>query len=174
MRLLTINIVRFIALIFLQIFVFNYLNLGFLNPYISLVIYISFLLTFPIKVSNYIFLVVALILGLSIDIFQDTGGIHASACLFLAFMRPFVLRRLQSDSPIDEIEELTVYTEDLQKYIMYCLILVSLFFIWLFLLEEFSIMKLPLILLKALLSSVASTFLIILGQFLLIRKPKNH
>lgn len=174
MNLVLVNIVRFIGLIFLQIFVVNQMSLGFLTPYISLVIYISFLLTFPVNVSRYILLLVALVLGITIDMFQNTGGIHASSCVFLAFVRPFLLSRLQSDSPIDDIQELNVYTEDLQKYTMYCLILAFCFFFWLFLLEEFSFGRIPLITLKALLSSVMSTFLIILGQYLLIRKPKTN
>ena len=174
MRLIVKNIVRFIALVFLQIFVVNQMNLGFLNPYISIVIYISFLFTFPVNISKYILLIVALFLGLSIDMFQNTGGIHASACVFLAFVRPFLLIRLQSDSPIDEIQELSVYTEDLQKYIVYCMLLAFFFFMWLFLLEEFNFGRIPLIFLKAILSSVVSTALIILGQYLLIRKPKNQ
>ena len=174
MRLLLINIIRFSVLVFLQIFVVNQMSLGFLNPYISIVVYISFLFTFPVNISKYILLLVALFLGLAVDMFQNTGGIHASACIFLAFVRPFLLRRLQSDSPIDDIQELNVYTEDLQKYIMYCFLLAFSFFTWLFLLEEFSLGRIPLIILKAILSSIVSTSLIILGQFLLIRKPKKQ
>jgi hypothetical protein len=174
MRLILLNIIRFVALIFLQISVVNQMNLGFLNPYVSLVVYTSFLLTFPVNVSKYILLLIALILGLAVDMFQNTGGIHASACVFLAFVRPFLLTRLQSDSPIDDIKELNVYTEDLQKYIMYCLILSFVFFLWLFLLEEFSFGRIPLITLKAILSSIVSTALIILGQYLFIRKPKKQ
>ena len=112
MRLVSLNIVRFLFLILIQLLVVDQISLGFMENYISLVIYVSFLLTFPINTSNYLLLVVALILGLTMDMFKDSGGIHASACLFLAFLRPFVLRRLQSQNPIDEVEELTVYTED--------------------------------------------------------------
>ena len=119
MRLVSLNIVRFLFLILIQLLVVDQISLGFMDNYISLVIYVSFLLTFPINTSNYLLLVVALILGLTMDMFKDSGGIHASACLFLAFLRPFVLRRLQSQNPIDEVEELTVYTEDLKKYITY-------------------------------------------------------
>ena len=139
-----------------------------------MIIYISFLFTFPVNLSKYILLIVALVLGLTVDVFQNTGGIHASACVFLAFMRPFVLKRLQSDNPMDDTQELNVYTEDLQQYILYCFLLSFFFFFWLFLIEEFSFGNILLILLKSILSSVVSTFLIILGQFLLIRKPKKQ
>jgi hypothetical protein len=159
MRLVSLNIVRFLFLILIQLLVVDQISLGFMENYISLVIYVSFLLTFPI-------------LGLTMDMFKDSGGIHASACLFLAFLRPFVLRRLQSQNPIDEVEELTVYTEDLKKYITYTVLLLSGFFFWLFLLEEFSFSRIPMILLKTLLSTIFSTLLIIIGQYLLFRRPK--
>ena len=172
MRLVSLNIVRFLFLILIQLLVVDQISLGFMGNYISLVIYVSFLLTFPINTSNYLLLVVALILGLTMDMFKDSGGIHASACLFLAFLRPFVLRRLQSQNPIDEVEELTVYTEDLKKNITYTVLLLSGFFFWLFLLEEFSFSRIPMILLKTLLSTIFSTLLIIIGQYLLFRRPK--
>ncbi len=173
MRLILLNIVRFIFLVLLQVFVINQINLGFLAPYISLVVYVSFLLTFPIRASKYVTLLVALFLGLTIDMFLNTNGIHASACVLLAFLRPFLLSRLQTDSPMDEIEELTVFTEDIQKYTLYIFILIFCFFLWLFLLEEFSFSKIPLIILKTILSTIFSTLLIILGQYLLFRKPKS-
>lgn len=173
MRLIFLNIIRFVLLILIQVFIINQLNLGFLTGYISIAIYISFILTFSTRVSKYVTLLVAFFLGLSVDLFINTHGIHASACVLLAFLRPYLLRRLQTESPMDEIDELTVYTEDLQKYVLYTLILSFGFFFWLFLIEEFSLSKIPLIILKTLLSGIATTFLIILGQFLLFRKPKT-
>jgi len=172
MRIVVLNIGRFLFLVLLQVFVINQIDLGFLNSFISVAIYISFILSFPVKASNYLLLLVSLLLGMSIDLFMDTGGIHASACVTMAFLRPFLLRRLQTESPMDETTELTVYTEDLQKYMTYCLILIFCFFFWLFLLEEFSFLKIPKILLKTLLSTIVTTLLIIIGQYLLFRKPK--
>jgi hypothetical protein len=32
------------------------------------------------------------LLGLSLDMFGDTGGIHATACLILAYIRPSIFR----------------------------------------------------------------------------------
>lgn len=174
MRIIGLNIVRFIFLIALQLLVVNQIGLGFLSSYISITVYMSFLFTFPVKISKYLLLVVSLLLGLTIDMFQNTDGIHASACLFMAYVRPFILNRIQSESPMEEIHELTIYREDAQKYILYCLLMSLSFFFWLFLLEEFSISKLPLVLVKTLLSGVFSALFIVIGQFLLFKKPKNH
>lgn len=173
MRLVGINIFRFFIVILIQLLLVDQLSLGFMANYISLAVYVSFLLTFPVNASNYLLLLAALALGLTIDVFKDTGGVHASACLFLAYLRPFLLKRLQSQNQMEEVEELTVYTEDLQKYLVYCALLLSGFYFWLFLLEEFSFTRIPMILLKTLLSTVFTTILILIGQYLLFRKPKN-
>jgi|SaaInl5LU_22_DNA_1037371.scaffolds.fasta_scaffold39456_2 hypothetical protein len=167
------NSLRFIGLVLIQVFVINQIDLGFLNSYISLSVYVSFLLTFSTKLPKYITMLVALGLGLCIDMFLNTEGIHASSCLFLALVRPLLLRRIQTTNPLENVQELTVYTEDIQKYALYCVMLLGAFFFWLFLLEEFSILALPLILLKTILSTIFTTLLIIVGQYLLYRKPKN-
>lgn len=173
MNLIGANIFRFIGLILLQVFVVNQIDLGFLNSHISLAVYVSFLLTFSTKISKYITMLVALLLGLSIDMFLNTEGIHASACLFLALVRPYLLRRIQTANPLENVQELTVYTEDIQKYALYSVLLLGAFFFWLFLIEEFSLLALPLILVKTVLSTIFTALLIIIGQYLLYRKPKN-
>ena len=173
MRLILLNIVRFFFLVLLQVFIISKFNLGFLTGYISIAVYISFILTFPTRISKYITVVIAFFLGLTIDMFLNTHGIHASACVFLSFIRPYLLNRLQTESPMDEIDELTIYTEDAQKYILYTFILSLGFFFWLFMIEEFSFVKIPVIILKTILSSIVSTILIIIGQYLLFRKQKN-
>ena len=168
MRLLIINIVRFIFLILIQINVFNNIELGFLSSYISSIIYISFIFTLPVNISKYGVLIIAFLLGLSLDVFQDTYGIHASACVFLALIRPRLLEVFNSES-IDKAKELTIFSVDRQKYITYVFLLTISFFLWLFLLEEFSFSRIPLILIKTVLSTVISTLLIIIGQILLFR-----
>ncbi len=174
MNLVLSNILRFMFLVLTQVFIVNQIDVGVLNSYISPVVYISFLLTFPTKVSKYMTMIIALILGITMDMFLNTEGVHSSACLFLALVRPLLLRRIQTENPLDNIQELTVYTEDFQKYTLYSFLLIGAFFFWLFLIEEFSLFSLPLILLKTILSTVVSTLLILLGQYLLYKKPKNQ
>ena len=168
------NIVRFVGLILLQILLIRNVEFGFLNNYIYLALYTSFLLTFPLNVNKYFVVIVALFLGLSIDMFENTYGLNASACVFMAFVRPSILKRFQTDSPIEDIQELTIYNEDKQKYAIYSFVLIFCYYLWFFLLEEFSIFKIPVILLKTIISTGISTLLILLGQLLLIRKPKTH
>ncbi len=84
-----LHIGRFIILILVQVLILNHIDfLGFLNPYI----YIIFILLAPLNINKSLFLFVSFILGLIIDMFGDSGGIHAAACVIIAFFRPVALR----------------------------------------------------------------------------------
>ena len=83
------NIVRFVLLILVQALVLNHINfLGYINPYI----YILFIFLFPVKGSRSLFILLSFFLGLIMDLFLDTGGIHAAACVSIAYIRPVVLK----------------------------------------------------------------------------------
>lgn len=84
-----LNIFRFLLLISLQVLIFNNLNLfGYLNPYP----YLLFILLFPINGNRNILLISSFFIGLILDMFLDSGGIHAAASTVLAFIRPNLLR----------------------------------------------------------------------------------
>lgn len=73
----------------LQIYIFNNVNLfGYINPYP----YILFLLVFPFTANRALYIFIAFLTGLTMDMFGNSGGIHAAACLFLAYFRPVALR----------------------------------------------------------------------------------
>jgi rod shape-determining protein MreD len=88
-RLFFVNLFRFIILIFFQIILFNKINfLGFLNPYL----YILFIILYPVKNNRNFFLLFSFLLGIFIDMFLDSGGIHALASLTLAYFRPNIFK----------------------------------------------------------------------------------
>lgn len=80
-----LNIFRFIFLLALQVVIFSRLDLfGFLNPYP----YILFILLFPVNGNKAGLLISAFFLGLILDMFLNSGGSHAVACVTLAYLRP--------------------------------------------------------------------------------------
>jgi rod shape-determining protein MreD len=86
---LLLNIFRFIILIALQVLVFNNIKLfGYLDPFP----YVLFIILYPVNSNRSLFLLMSFLLGLSLDMFGDTGGIHATACLILAYIRPSIFR----------------------------------------------------------------------------------
>lgn len=84
-----LNIFRFIILVALQILMFNNIKLfGYLNPFP----YILFIILYPVNSSKYTLLLMSFLLGLTLDAFGDTGGIHATACVILAYIRPTIFK----------------------------------------------------------------------------------
>ncbi len=82
---LLLNIFRFILLLAAQVVIFNNIDLfGYINPYP----YILFILLYPVNSNRAGLLVASFLLGLSVDFFANSGGVHAASCLLLAYFRP--------------------------------------------------------------------------------------
>lgn len=80
-----VNIVfRTILLIFLQVVLFDYIELF---GYIAVFPYLMCILLYPIQSNRYLLLLYAFFLGLCIDIFNNSGGVHAASCVTLAYFR---------------------------------------------------------------------------------------
>jgi rod shape-determining protein MreD len=86
---LLLNSIRFILLVIAQVVVFNRIDLfGFINPFP----YILFILLYPVNANRAGLLVASFFLGLTIDYFENSGGVHAAASLILAYLRPSFFR----------------------------------------------------------------------------------
>jgi len=161
------NIIRFIVLILLQVTVFNNIQLsGFINPYV----YILFILLLPFETPPWILLFLSFFMGLSIDVFSNTIGIHASACVFMAFLRPFVLNLISvRDNYESDIEQgLSIY--GFSWFFKYALILTLAHHSFLFIVEVFSFHNFGDTLVRVILSSIFSLILIIISQFIISKK----
>ena len=83
------NLARFILLLAAQVLIFNNINfLGFVNPFP----YILFIILYPVNGNKYGLLAASFLLGLLIDMFLNSGGVHATACLILAYYRPAIFK----------------------------------------------------------------------------------
>lgn len=86
------NIIRFVLFIGLQVFVLD--NIPPLHRFIIPVIYYLFILWLPFSVSRFWLLILGFITGLSLDYFTNTPGLHAAACVLIAYTRPFIVNLL--------------------------------------------------------------------------------
>ena len=77
-------ILSFIALVLAQSIVFN--NLILFNSAVALV-FVYFIITLPITLSTNIVVSLSFVLGLSVDVFQDTPGLNAMTCTVAGFIR---------------------------------------------------------------------------------------
>ena len=90
-RNLSILLITLLVLLPFQVLVLGHLalfNIGFCF------VYLLFLLLLPIETGYVQSMIGAVVLGLVVDIFAGTLGIHASASVLLMFLRPFWLRTI--------------------------------------------------------------------------------
>ena len=86
---LLLNIARFVLLLLAQVLIFNRMDLfGFVNPFP----YILFIILYPVNGNKTGLLVSSFFLGLIMDMFWNSGGVHATACLILAYFRPAIFK----------------------------------------------------------------------------------
>lgn len=152
------NIIRFILLVLLQVLVLNNIQfLGYINPYL----YILIILALPVQMPRWITLLLAFALGLIIDTFSNTLGMHAFATVLVAFLRNGIIKLFTS---IEEGNNPTpsFYTFGVSAYVKYVVVLVLIHHTTLFILEAFSFTNFWITLAKITLSSVV-TILMILG-----------
>lgn len=86
------NIIRFALFILVQVYVLN--KIPHLHRFIIPYIYFLFLLWLPFNMGRMGLLLVGFITGMALDFFTMTPGLHAAACVLLAYARPFVINIL--------------------------------------------------------------------------------
>ncbi|MBT8256775.1 MAG: rod shape-determining protein MreD [Bacteroidia bacterium] len=161
----TINIIRFITLVLVQVLILNHVNfLGYVNPYL----YPLFVLVFPLTGDKGLLIFFGFLLGLTIDIFEDSGGIHAAATVFIAWIRPFVLR--YSFGVSYQMNTLKISTAPMSKQIVYIVSMVAFHHLVLFSMEIFNVSHILLILKSALFSGLFTVVLMFCTIVLFSRK----
>lgn len=159
------NITRFILLIFVQVLLLNNINfMGYINPYL----YVLFILLYPFNSNQSLFLFLSFMLGLSIDIFEDSGGINAAACLIAAYLRPFLLRF--SFGVSYDHQNIRLSATPFGARLSYVFLMVLIHHFVLFSLEMFSLNHIIPILKKTVFSTIFTVILVFLSLALFSRK----
>jgi rod shape-determining protein MreD len=155
-------VINFIILVFLQVLILNNIQLGgFINPYV----YILFILILPFETPKWLLLVLGFLLGLSIDLFSNTIGMHSSATVFIAFLRPFVLKIISPRDGYDSETYPTVSFYGVNWFLKYSVILVFAHHLFLFYIEVFKFSGFFNTLLRVILSSMLSLIIIFISQY---------
>lgn len=164
---ITLNSIRFILLVLIQVLLLNNINfMGYINPYI----YILFIMLYPINNNRMLFLFLSFLLGLAVDLFLDSGGVHAAACVFIAYSRPLFLKF--AFGMTYEHQTVKINTSDIGQRLTYFTLIVVVHHFLLFALEVFNTSKVLLILKKTLFSSIFTIILCVLITILFSRKSK--
>ena len=169
-RTIIINAIRFIGLVFVQVFLLKNITLYNLSiPYL----YILFILLLPFETPNILLFLLAFLMGITIDAFYDTPGLHASACVLLAFVRIlFISITVQKDG-FDNEPEPTLSIMGFRWFFTYALILTLFHHFFLFNLEVFRWSEIPYTFSRFIFSSLFTVFLMLVSGLLFFRKKER-
>tara|TARA_B000000475_G_scaffold267718_1_gene259178 strand:+ start:2818 stop:3327 length:510 start_codon:yes stop_codon:yes gene_type:complete len=154
--------IRFFILASIQILVLNNVQIsGYINPFV----YILFIMLLPPKMPKAIVLILAFVMGFTIDVFSDSYGIHSSATVLLAFLRPKVLA-LVSVKGGEDLEEIGIKQLKINRFFTYSGILCLIHHFTLFYIEAFRVNEFFDTFLRALYSSFISILMILMIESL--------
>jgi rod shape-determining protein MreD len=155
------NLLRFLFFTLIQVVIVKHLDLGsFINPFL----YVICILMLPINMDKGWVMITAFAIGLIVDMFYNTMGINAAACVFMAYCRPGILRLIAPKGEYETTARPTLSSMGLIWVLSYSGSLVLLHHLVLFYLEAFTFSSFFTTLAKAILSSFATVALILLSQ----------
>lgn len=116
------HIIRFIVVMALQVLLFDQLQLlGVCHPYI----YILFLVMLPITLPHSVDMLIGAVVGVIMDVFCNSLGVHMSACVLVMFIRPYILGGIINDK--DRLNEQiclrAIGTSAMMKYLIMLIII---------------------------------------------------
>lgn len=151
----------FVFVILTQILIFNNIQIsGFVNPYL----YVVFIMTLPFGIARGSLLILSFAIGLIIDLFSDTPGMHACACTLVGFIRPYILKLIAFRNEYKEDVLPSIHEYGMGWYLKYSCLIVVIHHITLFFVEQFDTLFFGPTLLRILLSIISTIFFIIILQ----------
>ncbi|AMS27693.1 hypothetical protein AEM51_12365 [Bacteroidetes bacterium UKL13-3] len=162
---------RFIAIILLQILVVNNIELSsYINPYI----YVAFILTLPVTMKPWQIVFLSFILGAAMDAFSSTPGLHIAATNFMGYMRIHYLRATTTKEDIEGRMVPSISQKGIVWFSVYGFVMVFMHHLVLFFLEIYGFHEFFRTLSRVFVSTLVTLLLIVVGQLLFFRSKKGN
>ena len=153
-----------LLLLMLQVLLFNRLQI---NGYFNIYVYILFVISLPANVNGTVLLLASGALGACVDITCGTPGIHTMAVLFIAFLRPLLVRIFIGSDEESQSCIPSSLSIGFRKYMGFLIATVLIYDVVVFLLEVLTWENIGYTVLRILASSLATVFFIYLFQLIL-------
>jgi len=162
------NLVYFVVFTLLQILIFN--NIGISSYEVVPAFFIMYILFLPIETPRWMILMLAFLIGITIDVFSDTSGLNAFCTVFIGYIRPFVLQYLSPRGGYDTGALPRVQEFGIGWFVGYSLTLIFIHQFLFYIIENFGFHNFLFVLMKVIIGSLFSFVLIFISQFIIIRK----
>lgn len=121
--------------VLLQVLVLNeILFFSYINPYL----YLTLILSLPLKTPKWFLLFYSFLLGFFIDLFGGSVGFHSTASVLIAFLKPAISKITIPHNILVDNDEISMNKIGNKSFIMYSLIILLMHNTVLFLLEHLS------------------------------------
>jgi hypothetical protein len=158
------------VLVLVQVLVIQNVNL---SGYIILLPYVMWIIMLPFETNKVLVLFCSFLLGVCVDYFYDSSGLHAFACTMTGFSRYYVLKYISPREGYEQGVEPTVEDMGVEWFLRYAGTLVLIHHFFLFYLEIFRFSEFFYTLFRVILSSAGTLGLIYLIQFLFFNSNRR-
>jgi len=173
MNLIVKNTILFFFILFIQVFILN--KIPPLHQFVVPYFYFLFILWLPFKTRRLVILLVGFLLGFTIDMFYKTPGLHTSASVLIAYLRPFVINLLLPKEATEwGNEEPNRVSMGALPFTTYVILLTILHNLYLIFLEWMQFGSFLYFLGKLIATSLVSLLLILISELLVNRRTRTR
>lgn len=163
------QLLTFVIYVLVQVWFFRNLVL-FDNAFCLM--YMGFLLLLPLELGTITLMLIGFLTGATIDVFYNSLGIHAAACVFIMYLRNRWANLITPQGGYDLGAIPSVYLQGIQWFSGYALPLIFLHHSVVFFLEAAGFGLFGFTLSKILMSTFYSFFIIVIAQYLIYNKRR--
>ena len=155
-------LIKAMLIILLQVVVFDRLQVqGWGYP----MIYVLLLINLPVQIPRWAEMMIGAIVGLVIDIYNNSLGVHMAACVALSFLRPILLKKSIQD--VERIKgEINSHSIGIAEYIKCLVMTVLVHHLLVFSLEAWGGHSVWLVILHTLFSSLLTILMLLVYDYM--------
>jgi hypothetical protein len=129
-------------------------------------LYVAYLLLLPVETNPLVLMGMGFVMGLAVDMFYESIGLHAFACVFVMYVRNYWLNAITPQGGYDGSSVPSLVMNGFQWFVIYAMPLVFIHHALLFFLEAGGFQMFAFTLWKVATSTVFTTIVILIAQFL--------
>ncbi len=135
-------------------------------------LYVFLILLLPMDMNPLAQLISAFVIGILVDVFYNTPGLHASACVLMVFLKVYWLQIMTPSGGYDSGARINVRTQGLQWFLGYSFPLILAHSLVLFFVEASGFSMFWSTLGKAFYSALFTLVMILIVQYLFYKKVR--
>lgn len=129
-------------------------------------LYVAYLLLLPVETNPLALMGIGFLMGFSVDMFYESIGLHAFACVFVMYVRNYWLSSITPQGGYDSNVTPSMALGGFQWFVVYALPLVFVHHLMLFYMEAGGFGMFWFTLWKTIVSTFFTTLVILIAQFL--------